>query len=215
MVLRFVVLVLVSAVLGAAALFSGAPTVAHACSCSDCDVLRDYDTIVGGRVVSWSLPEGVAAPGSYSVVNLEFRTTQVFKGDAADSLVLVDTGSYFANGGVVSWSGPGGGACGTLDADPTGAYFVAGLRPMPDGRFSIARFAVVFMGPEPEGEWYHRAIARLSVLGPPRPPAAGNSGPVGHADARIDPVLLGGLFAGGGLLLIFVVVLIGPRRDDR
>lgn len=210
--LRLVMVAFVSAVMAVAALFTGAPEAAHACSCPDSDVLRDYDTIVGGRVVSWSLPEGVAAPGSYSVVNLEFRTTQVFKGDAADSLVLVDTGSYFANGSTNYWMGSGG-ACGTLHGDPTGAYFIAGLRPLPDGRFSISRFAMVFIGPEPEGDWYDRALTRLSVVGPPRPPAAGNSGPVDHADARIEPLLLGGLFVGGGLLLIFVVVLIGPRND--
>ena len=197
--MRIASILLIVVTVGSGALFASFPELAHACSCPDCDLVRDSEIIVGGRVLSWAPAEPPHGFDSSTVVNLAFRTEQVFKGDGPRELVVFEGAIHSQTDGTDRWLGPSS-SCGRIEIDPTGYYFVLGLTSVSDGRFSISGPAVFFMGPEPEGELYSNALAYLSVLGSPRPPSAGNSPPA--APTAIPAPLLIFVGAVSGLLLM-------------
>ncbi|MBK7124795.1 MAG: hypothetical protein IPH65_02565 [Dehalococcoidia bacterium] len=218
-------LVLVTAGFSAALpVFEDAP-VAQACSCPDCDVVRDAEVIVGGRILSWQ-PSEIPSPFDgapvYLPIELDLRVDRVFKGSAPGKVEMVDFASY-GNGkdtgeyqapDRITWSGAGG-ACGAFDEDPRGKYIVIGFTPRYP--WQANRLQVLFLGDEPSGERYEWAMARLAPLGGPYPPAAGNS--AADADAATDQASNDWMFLsaiGAGFLLItLVLVLIGPVRNAR
>lgn len=204
-------------VLAVSAPFATGAREAHACSCPDCDVARDYDIIVGGRVESWRRAEGRVDPERYTTfvpVELDLAIDQVFKGGAPARVVLVDVASLLAGLPGETWIGAAG-ACGTLDKDPTGDYFIIGIRPFGDGSYGIGRPGIVYLGDEPAGEQYDRQRSLLNAsLGAPRPPATGNTPPEAPPPSTgLVPELLFGLFLGAFLLAVFVIVLVGPTRQ--
>lgn len=153
-----------------------APQLASACSCSNCDTLVDAPIIVGGWIEGWE-KAGVPhpAPGAHFVpITFKFTTDQVFKGQVPPEFAGFDFSSYSES--PAGWFG-GSGACGKFDEDPTGRYMIAGLAPSTDypGSYTGGRLWLFYIGDAPEGEAYDRALERLSPLGPPSPPAAGNS----------------------------------------
>lgn len=114
----------------------------------------------------------------------------------------------------IIWTGAGG-ACGAFDEDPRGKYIVIGFGDTPLHPWQSNRMRVLFLGDEPSGERYERAMARLAALGGPYPPAAGNS-PVTPSESQ-DPIdwMFVSAIGAGVLLLTLVVLLIGPRRDQK
>lgn len=71
--------------------------VASACSCPDCDAVRDAEVIVAGRIVSWQ-PSEIPSPfgGSpvYLPIELDLKVDRVFKGSAPGTVPMVDFASY-------------------------------------------------------------------------------------------------------------------------
>ena len=62
--------------------------------------------------------------GSFRPVQVTMRVVRSLKGDAPTPLVFTDSNSYFPDpsGGPNGFSAGSSGACGILDADPTGQY---------------------------------------------------------------------------------------------
>lgn len=162
------------------------PSVVSACSCPDCDPVRDASIIVGGRIGNWQRISIERPPETSSLAPISFELTveHVYKGSAPPSLTLIDLASLdaYSSDENPTWAG-GSGACGSFDWDPTGQYLIAVISPSSHvpGAYGVSRIGTFYIGDAPEGEWYERALARLAPLGPPSPPNAGNSPPPGGA----------------------------------
>jgi hypothetical protein len=104
-------------------LFAFAPETAWACSGPPYDVNR-ADVIVEGWVERVEISPEPTGFGSFHPVQVTMRVVRSLKGDAPTPLVFTDTSSYFPDPGGGPdgfWAGSSG-ACGILDADPTGQY---------------------------------------------------------------------------------------------
>jgi hypothetical protein len=100
-----------------------APSTAWACSGPPFDVNR-ADVIAEGWVEHVEIGPAPSGFGSFQPVQVSLRVVRSLKGDAPTPLVFTDRSSYFPDpGGGKSgyWAGSSG-ACGVLDADPTGQY---------------------------------------------------------------------------------------------
>ncbi|MGI8926484.1 MAG: hypothetical protein ACR2HN_07540 [Tepidiformaceae bacterium] len=177
-------------------------------SCSDCDPIRDSELIVSGRVESWRRADGSTEPGSYIPVVVELRVDTVYKGRSEPLLTMVDRASLQVDRVRGDrWIGASG-ACGALDADPAGRYFVIGLSPDDRGELRMNRIQTLFVGDEPNGPRYDRAVNRLEGrLGPPGPPSTG-SGLAPRSESIATPVVL--LF--GAIMLALAAAHFGARR---
>jgi hypothetical protein len=97
--------------------------IARACSGPPYDVNR-ADVIAEGWIDHVEISPEPSGFGSFHPVQVTMRVVRSLKGDAPTPLIFTDTTSYFPDPG----GGPGGfwagssGACGVLDADPTGQY---------------------------------------------------------------------------------------------
>ena len=210
-------------VLLAAALFAGSPAfepipVANACSCPDCDGIRDSDVILGGRITGWRLSEAVRFPELTDArpLDISLEVDRVFKGTAPRDLVLYDPTSLsiYERNGERMWMG-GSGGCQAFSSDPTGAYVVVGYNTFGVNAMRLSGPLVMFRGQEPEGELYVQLMARLGErLGPPYPPAAGDSPPAAQPDASNDWMFVSAIGA-GSLLITLVLLLAGPKREPR
>src|SRR5688572_30501606 len=99
------------------------PGTAWACSGPPFDVNR-ADVIAEGWVEHVEIGPAPSGFGSFRPVQVTLRVVRSLKGDAPTPLVFTDRSSYFPDpGGGNSgyWAGSSG-ACGVLDADPTGQY---------------------------------------------------------------------------------------------
>lgn len=100
-----------------------APESAWACSGPPFDVNR-ADVIAEGWVEQVSINPEPSGYGSFHPVQVKMRVVRSLKGDAPSPLVFTDRSSYFPDPGGSQrgfWAGSSG-ACGVLDADPTGQY---------------------------------------------------------------------------------------------
>ena len=124
------VILLGSALFAATPVFEPLPR-AGACSCPDCDGIRDADVIVGGRITGWSLSEDVRFPELTDAqpLDISLEVDRVFKGAAPRDLVLYDPTSLssYEQNGERMWMG-GSGGCQAFSRDPTGAYVVVRRR---------------------------------------------------------------------------------------
>jgi hypothetical protein len=125
----------------------------------------------------------------------------------------VDLGSLQENGGPPRWAGAGG-ACGAFDDDPTGKYIVIGFSAGSLHPWQASRPNVIYLGPEPAGEQYERALVRLAALGSPLPPSVGDSPPAQQATSSSDWFFLSAIGA-GTLLITLVLLLVAPGREPR
>ena len=180
MMLRAVLLASVVVASAGISVITSPPSVASACSCPDCDPVRDAWIIVGGRIGKWQRISIERPPETSSLapISVEFTVEHVYKGSAPASLTLIDLASLdtYSSDDNPRWAG-GSGACGSFDWDPTGQYFIAAISPSNHvpGAYGVGRIGTFYIGDEPKGEWYERALARLAPLGLPSPPNAGNT----------------------------------------
>lgn len=157
---------------------TGAPP-AYACSVDpDFDLVAESDAIVGGRFTGWEIA-GATDPSSLWVpVRVHMRVDRVFKGDVPSEIDIVDSRSlhdysqFEDHDPKYVWAGASG-ACGAFDFDPTGVYAIMGLWEEEDGSYSSSIFGWFFVGEEPEGEYYARALLRLASLDDGPWPAVG------------------------------------------
>ena len=100
-----------------------APESAWACSGPPYDVNRS-DVIAEGWVERVEIGPEPVGFGSFHPVQVTLRVVRSLKGDAPTPLIFTDSSSYFPDPGGGPhgfWAGSSG-ACGVLDADPTGQY---------------------------------------------------------------------------------------------
>lgn len=100
-----------------------APATAWACSGPPFDVNR-ADVIAEGWVEHVDISPEPSGFGRFHPVTVTMRVVRSLKGEAPTPLVFTDTSSYFPDPGGGQqgfWAGSSG-ACGVLDADPTGQY---------------------------------------------------------------------------------------------
>lgn len=193
--------------------------VAHACSCPDCDVVRDSDVIISGRVVGWRVSERQPFPERQDAVPLdvEIAVDRVFKGWAPATLVLLDPGSLsmYENNGRKLWMG-GSGGCQAFSEDPAGAYVVLGYDV--DGQNSLQLWGppILFRGAAPEGERYEQLLGILHErLGSPYPPGVGDSPPATEPRGTSNDWMFLSAIGGALLLITLVLLLCGPKREPR
>jgi hypothetical protein len=148
--------------------------VANACSCQDCDVVRDAPNIVGGWITGWREYGSNQVPHGLKAITTAIEVTEVFKGASPSAIDVLDPASRSTS--PDGWFGASG-ACGKFDQDPTGKYIILGIDRFEHDPALMAgsRIWLVYIGDAREGDAYVQALARLSVLGPPSPPAAGNT----------------------------------------
>lgn len=147
------------------------PRPAFACSGRP-DILNDPDVIVGGRFTGWQAAPGQDTTAEQYLVDVRMSVEQAYKGHVSGEIILVETLLFRRRMPDGSWGWMGGGpACGAFDRDPTGQYGVLGLSAQGDGTYRAPSLLRLFIGPEPSGAEYERALLRLAPLAP----EAGNS----------------------------------------
>lgn len=100
-----------------------APRTAWACSGPPFDVNR-ADVIAEGWIEHVDIGPEPVGFGPFHPVKVTMRVVRSLKGDAPTPLVFTDDSSYFPDptGGQHGFWAGSSGACGVLDADPTGQY---------------------------------------------------------------------------------------------
>ncbi len=158
-----------AAVMGIAAL-STQTTPVHACSAGpDFDPIAESAIVVGGRLTNWEIASGEAhedlTTGSFPDVRVHMSVDQIFKGPSdLEQVSFIDSNSLIiavGTDGEDVWSGSGGG-CGAFNADPKGVYALMGLFRSADGEYSSGLPRTFFLGDEPAGEAYDRALERMA-----------------------------------------------------
>ncbi|KAA0232023.1 hypothetical protein EDM76_10435 [bacterium] len=144
------------------------------------DIWHDSDVIVGGWFFRWRPEQGANTAQQYEV-EIDMTVEQVFKGKAPGQISLVETLLFRRPGQPPGqeWMG-GGPACGAFDFDPTGSYGILGLKDNGDGTYRASSLLRLYIGPEPSGPGYERALARLA----PFAPEAGNAGLARHTGGQ-------------------------------
>jgi hypothetical protein len=142
------------------------PRPAFACSGSP-DILNDPDVIVGGRFTGWQAAPGQDTTAQQYLVDVRMSVERAYKGHVSGEIILVETLLFRRRMPDGSWGWMGGSAaCGAFDTDPTGQYGVFGLTVQGDGTYRASSLLRLFIGPEPSGEAYNRAVARLAPMAP-------------------------------------------------
>lgn len=139
------------------------------------DRLNDPDVIVGGRFSGWSPAPGADATADQYLVDIGMLVDRAYKGRVTGEITLVETLLFRRkmHDGSYGWMG-GTAACGAFETDPTGKYGILGLKAAGDGTYKASSLLRFFIGPEPEGEAYDRAMQLLAPLAPD----TGSAGPV-------------------------------------
>lgn len=218
----FVVFFLVFVALLAATPRFGDLPVAHACSCGDCDLVRDSEVIVEGTFLAWDYardadgsPRELTRVGYYSrpefdpherPIVIRFAVSKVYKGFAPAEISISESqyDRELRAEGVPpfrGWEWPGkAGQCFALGSDPTGhsglIFLVHSDQP---GSYRL------LVSPEVQVD--------RSTLPPPHPPAAGNSPTATPLSESSDDWLIVIAIGAGLLLLTLVLLLAGPRND--
>jgi hypothetical protein len=151
---------------------------AYACSAGDdFDPIASSEVIVAGRVTSWAELPGIPSPlnvpgkgsGDYRTIGVVIEVDLTLKGEPLKKVTAID--SYMFAGS--RWVGT---SCAIFDADPTGRYVVLGLWRGEDGYRHLDGLRTFFIGEQPAGEGYERALERLDGLPQIAPPVTGTGG---------------------------------------
>ncbi len=171
-------LLLVLGALAVAGLGAAGPKSAFACSVGpDFDAVESADIIVAGRVTGWELithftrwdPKSAEPPvddrnyyGPYQPIRLYLEVERVYKGPRVTSIGIIDAASLEIYDGVQQWVGSSG-TCGAFDSDPSGQYVILGLGHDRFGRYRPSLPLAFFVGAEPAGDRYERALKRVNA----------------------------------------------------
>lgn len=139
---RLAVLTLLGAMIAGAS----APAPAHACSLTpDFDAWGTSDLIVSGRIAGIELP-----PGGGSAARVRMTVDRTFKGTSPGAtLEFLDQPT----------------SCGLLlGGEAVGTYLIIGLAPGEGGEPEAFSGRVFFTGPNPEGDDYGHALARVEPI---------------------------------------------------
>ena len=149
-----------------------APETAWACSGTPYDVNR-ADVIAEGWVERVEINPAPVGLGTFHPVQVTMRVVRSLKGDAPTPLVFTDNSSYFpdpAGGPNGFWAGSSG-ACGVLDADPTGQYALIVFK-RHEGTLGTALFMGAVFRDQPDDptlDRFRRYLeSKLVVDDPPR-----------------------------------------------
>ncbi|MEZ4501529.1 MAG: hypothetical protein R3C39_02770 [Dehalococcoidia bacterium] len=200
------------------------PRLAFACS-GDGEPAAAADVIIAGRVVDLALApevEGVGTPRTVAV-RMTFEVDRYMKGAGPATFTAFDVASAEFGPGVAeaNWDDAhldelvfsgGGGACGALDADPRGQYWVAGLVRQPDGTLHTNRLLVFGIGVSADDPVVLDAIGRFEAASSDLvPPAAGGAGLLDASEGRDSgsPIFVVALSA------LVVAVALSARRVSR
>jgi hypothetical protein len=190
----------------------GQPRAALACSAGpDWNAAVQADLIIVGRVTAFEVAEdeaatGPASPGSLAG-RLTFSVDRYLKGSGGASITAIDRASLFREpGGALQFVGSAG-ACGALDEDPLGEYWVTGFFREPTGTLRTNRLLVFAIGSGPDDGGVQSGIERVEALmreAGIAPAATGGAGPA-TADRRAPPV--------PALVLFTLALVIAARRS--
>lgn len=232
--MRTVIVCLVLAVSAFAAtspVFQPLP-VASACSCGDCNFIRDSAFVVRGTFLGWDyVRDAAGAPtervveellwSQYQVharpIELQLSVTAAFKGDVPSRIVISEAlyDRYLRAEGsprFAGWSWPGqSGICFRLPDDPTGEDVLLILQPASTpGQYRLV------VGPRQYSDQAVNQFGRQDPwFGPPRPPSAGDSPVPESSEPAGDDWMFLSAIGAGFLLLSCVLILVGPRDDRR
>jgi hypothetical protein len=150
--------------------------IARACSGPPYDVNR-ADVIAEGWIDHVEISPQPSGVGTFHPVQVTMRVERSLKGDAPTPLVFTDSSSYFpdpAGGPRGFWAGSSG-ACGVLDADPTGQYALIVFERRDGKLVTHLLLGAVFRDApdDPTLERFRRHLeAQLAPTAPPRVVAA-------------------------------------------
>lgn len=175
---------LVAVALGCAvAAFASLPSRSvYACSAGpDWNPVEESDLIIAGTIRGWETappPDGLPEDFPFETVRLAIDVEDVLKGEAPARIEAIDTASL--DSATMTWHG-GSGACGALDADPTGQYVFMGLSYDDAGNLRTNRLLVFYIGTRAEFASFRadRTAEILTSFGLTRLPSTGNGGLVG------------------------------------
>jgi hypothetical protein len=131
---------------------------AQACSCDSREegwVRAEY--VFVGRVSGWNvISDPPPVSPFYLTIELTVEVERVLKGAPPASLTFVDRATFTYRPDPADpaeqidlWAGSGG-ACGTFNADPTGARALYSLSSLPDGELEAGMCSGTYLGP-PQG----------------------------------------------------------------
>jgi hypothetical protein len=149
-----------------------APETAWACSGPPFDVNR-ADVIAEGWVEHVDVSPEQSGFGSFHPVKVTLRVVRSLKGEAPTPLVFTDSSSYFPDpgGGLDGFWAGSSGACGVLDADPTGQYALIVFKRR-EGELGTALFMGAVFRDQPDDpkiERFRRYLeSQLVLADPPR-----------------------------------------------
>ena len=154
-------------------------------------------------------PDLPGASTAYTPVEITLRVERLLKGSAPNPLTFVDPRSAVQlPDGTVLWGGASG-ACGILDADPTGQYALIVFRRDTESRLTVNRIDGASFGNGPDALRVRELRQRITAQLRPGLPNTGRGG------ARVDAPLSWNV----GIGLVALVVLGGTsivrrRRQD-
>ena len=211
----------------ASALGLAAPRSAYACSAgADFNPAVEADVIIAGRVSDL----GVAAwdEAGYVTLRVGFNVDRYVKGSGPTEISALDRGSVYPHSippGVTTFDqlaqlDPGrlgfdgsGGACGSLDSDPRGQYWVLGLT-VRDGEYEMNRLLTFAIADEPEDRDIVDGIAHAEELmrgSAIKAPTTGNAGlAAAAAPGGLEPAAVAGAVA--AVLFVLGVRLLDGRQ---
>jgi len=217
---RPVLVLALLAVLAAPALV--VPRTVDACSAGeDWDAIAESDVIIAGRVADMRLApeyEGFGTPQTIGVW-VDFEVDRYFKGTGASTLSALDAASVTfmdnqtpeqraAFEGAQYWGS--GGACGALNGDPRGEYWVTGLY-LHEGVYRtnlLLLFGAGVIGDGPDDPAVVERIEALEErLGPGVTPATTGHGLARATDRGVSTAL--------GALGLAIALLAGARSATR
>lgn len=201
------------------------PRVAHACSASpDYNPAAESDLVVAGYITNLEILNRTGIM-TYLHVQMTFEVDQYLFGSGPTSLDVFDgssaTPSHHLIPGPSAFDeldletlaiddleyGGGGGACGALDEDPRGHYWVVGLSRHPDtGQLHMNRIATFAVGSGPADSQVIEGIERVRALLldaglTPAPGSTGNAGFASRQDDFSSPIVTVASVLAGALLL--------------
>ena len=175
------------------------PQAVYACSGEPPDP-KEAAAIAEGWVERVTLRPDLPSISDFIPVEVTLRVERFLHGSAPNPLTFVDPRSAVQRpGGSIIWAGASG-ACGILDADPTGQYALIVFGRGRDGELTVHRIAGAAFDRGPDAPRIERFRQYLTARLLPAPPNAGAGQGAGTSVQAPLPLRLG-----LGLLLLTIL----------